>query len=149
MRNRLVCPHCQCQLDPPSGQSTGMSCPRCTTWLDIDPGCKGSCMACHKANQEQSTTCVEAASPSGCSTDKQAPPWQWLLSLKAVAGINPVDRSQSSSSSACGDNDLCHEESEKRAVNVVQRDGWAGASDKDTSPVKTWRTVVGKLFHVR
>jgi len=57
--NRLICPNCNCPLAPPSGQSTGVACPRCTTWLDIDPACLGSCLKCHKMQQAETTVCVD------------------------------------------------------------------------------------------
>ena len=62
------------------------------------------------------------------------------------AGAN---RSCGQSKPAADSIEVCHVDCEKTTANVVQREGWAGASDKDTSPVKTWKTVVGKLFHVR
>jgi len=57
--NRLICANCNCPLAAPSGQSTGVSCPRCNTWLDIDPACLGSCLQCHKMRQAEPTVCVD------------------------------------------------------------------------------------------
>lgn len=65
--NRLLCAHCHYPLSPPSGQATGMHCPRCNTWLDIDPACSGSCISCHKLHQIESKPCTEAS----CSTDSK------------------------------------------------------------------------------
>jgi transcription initiation factor IIE alpha subunit len=59
-QNFLVCPSCQYPLDPPTGASTGMACPRCNSWLDIDPSCAGSCISCHKLHEEHSLSCVES-----------------------------------------------------------------------------------------
>lgn len=56
----LVCPRCRCPLEPPSASSTGMSCPRCNTWLEIDPACSGSCLSCHKLNQKEPDACVDS-----------------------------------------------------------------------------------------
>jgi hypothetical protein len=52
----------------------------------------------------------------------------------------------SGSNTCCNSSD---DHSEKSRPNVVQSEGWAGAPRQDTSPVKTWKAVVGKLFHVR
>jgi len=56
--NYLVCPRCQCPLDRPLGTATGITCPRCNSWLDIDPSCFGSCITCHKLHEEQAASCV-------------------------------------------------------------------------------------------
>jgi hypothetical protein len=61
--HRLICTKCKCPLVPPSGQATSVACPRCNTWLDIDPACSGSCLGCHKLHQVQKSTCVEEVSP--------------------------------------------------------------------------------------
>lgn len=74
LQNRLICPQCNCPLSPSSGQSTGMHCPRCNTWLDIDAQCKGSCMACHKTLQNDSSSCVEpVANVSDCCSENNQP----------------------------------------------------------------------------
>lgn len=58
--NLLVCPICKCPLDRPAGASTGVNCPRCNSWLDIDPACAGSCITCHKLHEEHSVSCVDS-----------------------------------------------------------------------------------------
>ena len=60
----LACPLCKCPLAPPSGQASGMNCPRCNTWLDLDPLCLGSCLACHKVNQDSPANCLEEPAAS-------------------------------------------------------------------------------------
>jgi LSD1 subclass zinc finger protein len=70
--NHLVCPNCKCPLQPPSGATTSISCPRCTTWVDIDPACFGSCLSCHKQHQDEVSVCVEvkdAETPAGRGTE--------------------------------------------------------------------------------
>ncbi|GEM_PF-2994608 len=64
MTKPLLCPCCQCPLAPPSGQSTGMHCPRCNAWLDFDPLCLGSCLTCYKAHQAKASDCIKTVSPS-------------------------------------------------------------------------------------
>lgn len=58
--NYLLCPLCKCPLSPPSHQATGMYCPRCNTYVAIDPDCPGSCLSCHKATEAEPDICVEA-----------------------------------------------------------------------------------------
>ena len=152
---RLVCPNCKCPLLPPSGQSTGMSCPRCNTWLDIDPACSGSCLACHKLHQITSTACVEPAQQASHTSNSTASPS--ASEAKSMPGARDVRScsfqiSSLPSTPVSGSNSCCNSpdyHSEKSRPNVVQSDGWAGAPHQDTSPVKTWKAVVGKLFHVR
>ena len=56
----LICPGCKCPIAVASGRSTGMHCPRCNTWLDIDPACNGgSCFKCSVAHQAEASVCVE------------------------------------------------------------------------------------------
>src|SRR5476649_1667585 len=57
---RMVCGNCSFQLDRLSGAQTKVLCPRCNTWLDIDPNCGGSCLSCHKTlKKEAASACVE------------------------------------------------------------------------------------------
>ena len=65
--NNLICSKCQYPLVPPSGQVSTIACPRCNTWLDIDPMCSGSCLGCHKLHQIKTSACVEELSPKSDS----------------------------------------------------------------------------------
>ena len=59
---KMVCPQCAFPLDRLSGAQTKALCPRCNTWLDIDPNCGGSCLACHKTlKKEAAGACVETS----------------------------------------------------------------------------------------
>jgi hypothetical protein len=57
--NRLVCSSCSFPLTPNSGTTSKICCPRCNTWMDIDPACFGSCHKCHKNQQSEPAACVE------------------------------------------------------------------------------------------
>jgi len=60
--NRMVCTNCSFQLDRLSGAQSKVLCPRCNTWLDIDPNCGGSCLACHKTLKAEATgACFETS----------------------------------------------------------------------------------------
>ncbi len=58
--NLLICPCCKCPLTKPSAASTGVSCPRCLTWVEIDPTCGASCVSCHKLQEAAPAPCTEA-----------------------------------------------------------------------------------------
>ena len=48
-------------------------CPRCNTWLEIEPGCHGSCLSCHKSSRQDETACVETScGPEEKSTSKKS-----------------------------------------------------------------------------
>ncbi|CAN5545672.1 hypothetical protein BH11CYA1_BH11CYA1_40160 [soil metagenome] len=57
--DRLVCTNCSFPLGPTSGSVSKVCCPRCNTWMDIDPACFGSCLKCHKTKQSEPSSCVE------------------------------------------------------------------------------------------
>ncbi|MBS1995945.1 MAG: hypothetical protein JSS86_06525 [Cyanobacteria bacterium SZAS LIN-2] len=58
--NLMVCANCSFPLERLSGAQSKVLCPRCNTWLDIDPNCGGSCLACHKTLKAEATSaCVE------------------------------------------------------------------------------------------
>ena len=58
----MVCSQCAFPLERFSGAQTKLLCPRCNTWLDIDPSCGGSCLSCHKTLRKEATiTCTEAS----------------------------------------------------------------------------------------
>jgi len=58
---RMVCTNCSFPLDRLSGAQTKVLCPRCNTWLDVDPNCGGSCLKCHKTLKKEATSaCIEA-----------------------------------------------------------------------------------------
>jgi hypothetical protein len=60
--DRLICANCSFPLDRLSGAQSKVLCPRCNTWLDIDPNCGGSCMKCHKTmSSAPATSCVETS----------------------------------------------------------------------------------------
>ena len=59
--NHLICPCCKCPLTPPAQASTGVSCPRCMTWVEIDPSCASSCITCHKMQEAAPRPCAEVA----------------------------------------------------------------------------------------
>lgn len=56
---RLICSNCSFPLAISSGSISKVCCPRCNTWMDIDPACFGSCLKCHKAQQSEPSSCVE------------------------------------------------------------------------------------------
>jgi hypothetical protein len=59
---RMVCSNCSYQLERLSGAQAKVLCPRCNTWLDIDPNCGGSCLACHKTlSSAPAKACTETA----------------------------------------------------------------------------------------
>jgi len=58
--NELLCPLCKCPLTPPKA-ATGMSCPRCTAWVELDPSCSTSCLSCHKIQEASPAPCAESA----------------------------------------------------------------------------------------
>jgi transcription initiation factor IIE alpha subunit len=58
-RDRLICSNCSFPLAVNSGATSKVCCPRCNTWMDIDPACFGSCLKCHKTQQSQPSSCVE------------------------------------------------------------------------------------------
>jgi len=61
--SRMVCSNCSYQLERLSGAQAKVLCPRCNTWLDIDPNCGGSCLACHKTlSAAPANACTEPAS---------------------------------------------------------------------------------------
>jgi hypothetical protein len=46
--DRLICHTCQLPIaSPPANSATGMACPRCNSWIEIDPRCTGGCLSCH------------------------------------------------------------------------------------------------------
>lgn len=57
--NQLICSKCQFPLGLYSKAQISVRCPRCSTWLEIDPTCALSCMSCHKTNQAAPRACVE------------------------------------------------------------------------------------------
>jgi len=63
LAEKLICPKCLFFVAEPTGKANGTYCPRCNTWLDLDPQCLGSCLSCHKTNQ---------VNPSPCLTDSHA-----------------------------------------------------------------------------
>jgi hypothetical protein len=71
----LECPQCRCPLTPPAAAATGMTCPRCKTWLEFDASCTGGCMTCFKTKQETPTPC--------CSTESTP------VSLGPAEGTSP------------------------------------------------------------
>jgi hypothetical protein len=81
--SRMVCSNCSYQLERLSGAQAKVLCPRCNTWLDIDPNCGGSCLACHKT--------LSAAPASACTEPEAAQkarenPISRVLALAAKAG---------------------------------------------------------------
>lgn len=67
MESKLQCQNCRCPLTPPSGAATGMTCPRCTTWVEFAASCGGGCMSCFKAKTahgEDAGGCCSAESSS-------------------------------------------------------------------------------------
>jgi hypothetical protein len=53
MESKLQCPNCRCPLTSPSSAATGMTCPRCTTWVEFQAQCGGGCMSCFKAKTSE------------------------------------------------------------------------------------------------
>jgi len=59
---RMTCTKCDFPLERLSGAQSKVLCPRCNTWLDIDPNCGGSCLACHKTLKSEPTgACFETS----------------------------------------------------------------------------------------
>jgi len=59
---RMVCNNCSFPLERLSGAQSKVLCPRCNTWLDIDPNCGGSCLSCHKTlKKEAASACTETS----------------------------------------------------------------------------------------
>lgn len=56
---RLICKNCSFPLAAASNSISKICCPRCNTWMDIDPSCTGSCLKCHKTQQKEPSSCVE------------------------------------------------------------------------------------------
>ncbi len=48
------CTECRFPLNPGSGGLNMIRCPRCNTWVQLEPSCFGGCMSCHKASGGQS-----------------------------------------------------------------------------------------------
>lgn len=59
MGDRLICRNCSFPLAVSAGSISKICCPRCNTWMDIETACLGSCLKCHKAQQNQPSSCVE------------------------------------------------------------------------------------------
>jgi LSD1 subclass zinc finger protein len=58
----MICSNCSFPLERLSGAQAKVLCPRCNTWLDIDPNCGGSCFSCHKTlSKEPVSACTETA----------------------------------------------------------------------------------------
>jgi len=55
---RLVCTSCSFQLELPSSAAAKVCCPRCNTWVDVDPSCFGSCIKCHKTRKGDESACT-------------------------------------------------------------------------------------------
>lgn len=78
LAEKLLCPNCLFIVAEPSVKATGAYCPRCNTWLDLDPQCLGSCLSCHK---------MQEANPSPCLTESQAQP----IKLERAYGAKNID----------------------------------------------------------
>ncbi len=78
LAEKLLCPNCQFLVAEPSQKAAGTYCPRCNTWLELDPQCLGSCLSCHKMQQ---------ANPSPCLNDSQSTP----ITLEKTYGSKIVD----------------------------------------------------------
>src|SRR3990167_5242515 len=57
--DRLICSNCSFPLTASANSISKICCPRCNTWMDIDPTCLGSCLKCHKTLQSEPSSCVE------------------------------------------------------------------------------------------
>jgi len=74
-KEKLICPNCQYPVTEPFAQALGTGCPRCNTWLELDPICQSSCINCHKLKQKN---------PSPCLIDTEIP----------LSGLNNMTNSQ-------------------------------------------------------
>lgn len=54
MYENLICPNCRYALSAPPSQ-TQVACPRCCTWLELEPRCNGVCISCHAASKAKNT----------------------------------------------------------------------------------------------
>ena len=63
----LLCTSCSCPLPAPASSATGVSCPRCNTWIDLDPLCNGGCISCYKTRGLQKSV-------TSCTTESEAVP---------------------------------------------------------------------------
>lgn len=56
----LFCTACRCPLPNPASSATGVSCPRCNAWIELDPLCGGGCISCYKTRgaQKNITSCT-------------------------------------------------------------------------------------------
>jgi hypothetical protein len=78
LAEKLLCPKCQFIVAEPSAKAQGTFCPRCNTWLDMDPKCLGSCLSCHK---------MQEANPGPCLTESQEMP----IKLEKAYGSKLLD----------------------------------------------------------
>lgn len=62
LAEKLLCPNCQFIVGT-SAKATGTFCPRCNTWLDLDPRCLGSCLSCHKMREANPGPCLTEGVP--------------------------------------------------------------------------------------
>src|SRR5579885_1967980 len=72
-RTPLTCSNCHLPLSLSSKAQPTIRCPRCNTWMDLDPACLGSCMSCHKAHQADPAPCTEEESTHVTITTTNSP----------------------------------------------------------------------------
>src|SRR5277367_1287935 len=138
----LTCPSCKYPITAPSGRSTGMHCPRCNTWLDIDPLCNGgSCLACHKTY----TASSQSTSQSTSQLNNQVT--QVTSQPRSCVEVHPKPDCASDSEPSS----QCVQTGNNSQTNVVQRN--SGNCTKSASSVGAllglWKGFVEKLFPVR
>ena len=76
----LTCPQCKCPLSAPAKSVTGITCPRCNSWVEIDPDCSGSCLSCHQLHSAAASgSCATQHEPLSEADKKGAGLWKALL----------------------------------------------------------------------
>ncbi len=51
---KIICSVCQYHVAACEITSTGMSCPRCNHWIELEQSCSGVCHSCHIAPEHTS-----------------------------------------------------------------------------------------------
>lgn len=62
--DKLICPQCSFPLTASPSQSQ-LSCPRCSTFLEVNATCSGACISCHSASKAKSNkgSCATESEP--------------------------------------------------------------------------------------